>query len=68
MLCYPANPTNPLRNHFFALTSRAMRHTFMDYARSRSAKEEAVVKNVPLDAAQVAIDNAHTIWNHLMKR
>jgi len=40
----------------------------MDYARSRSAKEEAVVKNVPLDAAQVAIDNAHTIWNHLMKR
>ncbi len=45
------------RNHFYALTSRAMRYILVDYARSRNAKKRGGNKlNVPLDAVQLAIE------------
>lgn len=45
------------RNHFFALTSRAMRFILVDYARSRTAKKRGGKKeDLPLDALQLAVD------------
>lgn len=46
------------RNHFFALTSRAMRFVLVDYARSRTAKKRGgKAEDIPLDAVQLAIDH-----------
>lgn len=45
------------RNHFFALTSRAMRFVLVDYARSRSAqKRGGKSEDIPLDTIQLAVD------------
>lgn len=45
------------RNHFFALTSRAMRFVLVDYARSRSAKKRGGKNSdLPLDAIQLVVD------------
>lgn len=45
------------RNHFFAVTSRAMRHILVDYARSQSAiKRGGGGKKIPLDAIQLAVE------------
>jgi len=45
------------RNHFFALTSRAMRYVLVDYARSRTAKKRGgKSEDLPLDALQLAVD------------
>lgn len=45
------------RNHFFALSSRAMRHILVDYARSRTAQKRGGKKqDLPLDAVQLAIE------------
>lgn len=45
------------RNHFFALTSRAMRYVLVDYARSRTAQKRGGKSNdLPLDAIQLAVD------------
>lgn len=45
------------RNHFFAITSRAMRFVLVDYARSRTAqKRGGKSEDIPLDAIQLAID------------
>lgn len=45
------------RNHFFALTSRAMRFVLVDYARSQSAKKRGGnQESLPLDALQLAVD------------
>lgn len=45
------------RNHFFALTSTAMRYILVDYARSRTAKKRGgKSEDLPLDALQLAVD------------
>lgn len=45
------------RNHFFALTSRAMRFVLVDYARSRTAKKRGgKAEDLPIDAIQLAVD------------
>lgn len=45
------------RNHFFSLTSRAMRFVLVDYARSRTAqKRGGKSEDIPLDAIQLAVD------------
>ncbi|REL24228.1 sigma-70 family RNA polymerase sigma factor [Rhodohalobacter sp. SW132] len=45
------------RNHFYALTSRAMRYILVDYARRCSAKKRGGDKQkVSLDAVQLAIE------------
>ncbi|WP_234572404.1 ECF-type sigma factor [Rhodohalobacter sp. 614A] len=45
------------RNHFFSLTSRAMRFILVDYARARTAeKRGGKSEDLPLDAIQLAAD------------
>ena len=45
------------RNHFFALTSRAMRYVLVDYARARTAqKRGGKSEDIPLDDFQLAGD------------
>lgn len=45
------------RNHFFALTSRAMRNIIIDYARSQNAQKRGGSKeNLPLDAVPLAFE------------
>lgn len=45
------------RNHFFALTSKAMRYVLIDYARARSAQKRGVkFDHFSLDSFQLAVD------------
>lgn len=45
------------RNHFFALSSRAMRNIIIDYARAQSAKKRGGGKqDLPLDAVPLALE------------
>lgn len=45
------------RNHFFALTSKAMRYVLVDYARSRTAKKRGgKFDHLSLDTIQLAVD------------